>query len=60
LTTLQIHALPHVEENMSESHSKRRLGVCGYHKKPHASSESRVSAETDGASGDTPTVNRRE
>uniref|UniRef100_A0A6N2M9N8 Uncharacterized protein n=1 Tax=Salix viminalis TaxID=40686 RepID=A0A6N2M9N8_SALVM len=41
---------------MSESHSRRRLGVFEYRKKPHAPSESSVIAETDGASGDTPTL----
>ena len=39
---------------MSESHSRRRLGVFGYHKKPHAPSEKRVSVETDGALDDAP------
>uniref|UniRef100_A0A6N2MPC0 Uncharacterized protein n=1 Tax=Salix viminalis TaxID=40686 RepID=A0A6N2MPC0_SALVM len=41
---------------MSESHSRRRLSVFGYCKKPHALSESSVSAETDGASRNTPTL----
>uniref|UniRef100_A0A6N2L6Z1 Uncharacterized protein n=1 Tax=Salix viminalis TaxID=40686 RepID=A0A6N2L6Z1_SALVM len=41
---------------MSESHSRRRLGVFGYRKKPHAPSQSSVRAETDGTSGNTPTL----
>uniref|UniRef100_A0A6N2MBX6 Uncharacterized protein n=1 Tax=Salix viminalis TaxID=40686 RepID=A0A6N2MBX6_SALVM len=41
---------------MSESHSRRRLSVFRYCKKPHAPSESSVSAKTDGASRNTPTL----
>ena len=50
--TISSHAPHQVEENMPENHSTRRS-------KPHALSETRVSAETDGVSGDAPTVKRR-
>ena len=50
------HAPPHVEENMPENHSRRRLGFFERRMKPHASTAKRVSVGTDGASGDAPTV----
>ena len=57
--TIQIHAPLHVEESMAENHSRRRLGIFGRPMTTHAPSEERVGAETDGAYGDAPTVNRR-
>ena len=50
------HAPPHVEENMSENHSRRRLSFFGRRMQPHAPTEERVSVGTEGASGDAPTV----
>ena len=43
------HAPPHMEENMPENHSRRRLSIFGRWSRPHASSETHVSAETNGA-----------
>ena len=53
------HAPHQVEGNMPGNHSRCRLGIFGRRMKPHAPPESRVSAETDGASDNGPTVIRR-
>ena len=53
--TMLPHAPLHVEENMSENHSRRRLGIFGRRMKPHAPSEKHVSVRTDGAFRDAPT-----
>ena len=47
-----LHAPPHVEENILENHSRRRLGIFGRRMRVHAPLEKRVSVETDGASCD--------
>ena len=50
------HAPPHVEGNMAENHSRRRLGFFGRRRTPHAPTEKRMRVLKDGASGDAPTV----
>ena len=42
--TVSSHAPHHVEENMVENHSRRRLGNFRRRTKPHALSEKHVSA----------------
>ena len=56
LDILMLHAPPHVEERMSENHSRRRLGIFWRSMKPQALPETRVSTKTNGASDDAPTV----
>ena len=58
--TTWIHAPPHVEESMTEKHSRRQLGIFECHMTTHAPSERRVREETDGAWWYAPTVIRRE
>ena len=50
------HAPPHLEENMPENHSRRRLDFFGRRITPHAPIEKRVSVLKDGASGNATTV----
>ena len=51
-----LHAPPHVEEHMSENHARRWSDIFGRRINPHAPLEKHVSAETNGACDDAPTV----
>ena len=52
LDILELHAPPHVEEHMSESHVRRRLGIFGRRMKSHAPLETRMGMETNGPCAD--------
>ena len=59
LDNIVSHAPFQVEKNMHENHFRRWLGIFGRRSQAHASSETRVIAETNGASDDVPTITRR-
>ena len=59
LDTIVPHAPYQVEENMPENHFRRRMGIFRRWSRLHVTSETRVRAETNGASRDAPTVIRR-